>query len=138
MKFTLKWPSLLIRITLSLKNPKMARYDISGLFLLSQALPVRTSAPIARDDDIHLPKSSRGVGGQDEYDRDRHFGNNGDGTGSREQRGTAHHPPCYRSSSPPTNSKGKCDIIARALRLSRAGIAPQEACFALAAGHQAT
>jgi hypothetical protein len=52
----------------------------------------RTSAPIAREDDIHLPKSSRGEGGGDKYNLNRHFGNNGDGAELRERRGTAHHP----------------------------------------------
>jgi hypothetical protein len=93
MKFTVKWPSLLIRITLSLKNPTMTRYNISGLFSLPKALPIRTSAPNARNDEIRLLKLSRGVGGQDKYDRYHHFGNDGDGTGLREQRGMAHHPP---------------------------------------------
>jgi hypothetical protein len=46
----------------SLKNPTMTRYDISGLFLLPQALPIRTSAPIARDNDIRVPKLSGGEG----------------------------------------------------------------------------
>jgi hypothetical protein len=132
MKFTVKWPSLLIRITISLKNPTMTRYIISGLFLLPQALPVQTSAPIARNNDIHLPKLSRGEGGEDEYDRDCHFGNDGNGTGLPTLPAD-----CYGPSLLPTNLKGRHDIIARALRLLRAGITPEEAHFALAAGCQA-
>jgi hypothetical protein len=74
MKCTVKWPTLLIHITLSLKNPTMTRYNISGLFLLPQALPIQTSAPNACDGNIRLPKLSCMVGGQDEYDRYHHFG----------------------------------------------------------------
>jgi hypothetical protein len=39
----------------------------------SPSTAVRTSAPNAPDDDISLPKSPRGEGGEDEYDRDRHW-----------------------------------------------------------------
>ncbi len=77
-------------------NNDKAPYNISGLFLLPQALPFRTSAPNARNDDICLPNLSCGVGGQDKYDRYCHFGDNGNGTGLREQRGIAHHPPTAR------------------------------------------
>jgi hypothetical protein len=65
MKFTVKWLSLLICITLSLKNPTMTRYHMTGLVLLPQALPVQTSAPNARDNGIPISQSCHvGWGGR--------------------------------------------------------------------------
>jgi hypothetical protein len=112
----------------------MTRYNISGLFLLPQALPVQTSAPIARNNDIRLSKLSRGEGEEDKYDCVCHFGNDDNGTGLLEQSGMAHHPQLLWI----ILVKGQHDIIARALWLSHDGITPKEACFSLTAGHQAT
>ena len=53
MKFTVKRPSLLVCITYYEKSNNDNVYP--SLFLLPQALPVQTSAPIARNGVIHPP-----------------------------------------------------------------------------------